>query len=33
MVATRDNFFVPKANTPRQFWNRLLGHESPQRTE
>lgn len=33
MEASRDNFYVPKAETPHPLWNRLLGYETPQRTE
>jgi hypothetical protein len=31
-VVGPDRYLVPKAHVPYQYWNRLLGHESPQRT-
>ena len=33
MSATANNWFVPKSETPYQYWNRLIGIEDVQRTQ
>jgi hypothetical protein len=33
MTATASNCFVPKSETPYQYWNRLIGSKNVQRTQ